>query len=108
MFDRVIIPVKYHTIHLLAQYRNDIIMLTLDVLFLRRVLLAGAPHIPTAEALLGPVVVAMTNTVGRTELLTWLKSFLPQIPAGEVRPISSVHTAVNSCVPTERPRCVVS
>lgn len=29
----------------------------------------------------------MTNTVGRTELLTWLKSFLAQIPAGEVRPV---------------------
>lgn len=36
---------------------------------------------------MGPAVVAMTNTVGRIELLTWLKSFLAQIPAGEVRTI---------------------
>ncbi|CAM9903323.1 unnamed protein product [Scytosiphon promiscuus] len=43
----------------------------------------GALHVPTAEALMGPVVVAMTNTVGRIELLTWLKSFVAQIPAGE-------------------------
>ncbi|CAM9413692.1 unnamed protein product [Ectocarpus fasciculatus] len=43
----------------------------------------GALHVPTAEALIGPVVVAMTNTVGRIELLTWLKSFLAQIPSGE-------------------------
>lgn len=35
---------------------------------------------------MGPVVVAMTNTVGRVELLTWLKTFLAQIPGGEVRP----------------------
>lgn len=36
---------------------------------------------------MGPVVVAMTNTVGRVELLTWLKTFLGQISTGEVRPI---------------------
>ncbi|CAM9795466.1 unnamed protein product [Ectocarpus sp. 6 AP-2014] len=51
---------------------------------LEKVTLAGgALHVPTAEALIGPVVVAMTNTVGRIELLTWLKSFLAQIPSGE-------------------------
>ncbi|CAM9466508.1 unnamed protein product, partial [Hapterophycus canaliculatus] len=43
----------------------------------------GSLHIPTAEALMGPVVVAMTNTVGRIELLTWLKSFVARIPGGE-------------------------
>lgn len=34
---------------------------------------------------MGPVVVAMSNTVGRIELLSWLKTFLGQIPSGEVR-----------------------
>lgn len=40
---------------------------------------------------MGPVVVAMTNTVGRVELLTWLKTFLAQIPGGEVRPIQLLY-----------------
>lgn len=47
---------------------------------------SGALHVPTVEALLAPVVVAMGNTVGRIELLTWLKAAIPRIPAGEVRP----------------------
>lgn len=51
-----------------------------------RVFASGSLHVPTAEALMGPVVVAMTNTVGRIELLTWLKSFVAQISAGEVGP----------------------
>lgn len=55
--------------------------------FMLRMWLSGSLHVPTAEALMGPVVVAMGNTVGRIELLTWLKSFLAEIPAGEVRPI---------------------
>lgn len=45
----------------------------------------GALHVPTAEALIAPVVVAMTNMVGRVELLTWLKPVVPHIPGGEVR-----------------------
>lgn len=34
---------------------------------------------------MGPVVVAMANKVGRIELLTWLKTVVQCIPAGEVR-----------------------
>lgn len=49
------------------------------------VLSSGALHVPTVEALLAPVVVAMGNTVGRIELLAWLKAAIPRIPAGEVR-----------------------
>lgn len=45
----------------------------------------GVLHIPIIEALMGPVVVAMDNMVGRIELLSWLKSIVPHIPAGEVR-----------------------
>lgn len=45
----------------------------------------GVLHIPIVEALMGPVVVAMDNMVGRIELLSWLKSIVPHIPAGEVR-----------------------
>lgn len=43
---------------------------------------------------MGSVVVAMTNTVGRTELLTWLKTFLAHISAGEVRPIQHASRAI--------------
>lgn len=45
----------------------------------------GALNIPAVEALMGSVVLAMDNMVGRIELLSWLKSIVPQIPAGEVR-----------------------
>lgn len=34
---------------------------------------------------MNPVVVAMSNMVGRIELLSWLKSIVPRIPGGEVR-----------------------
>lgn len=47
---------------------------------------SGALHVPTVEALLGPVVIAMGNTVGRIELLAWLKAAIPRISSGEVRP----------------------
>ena len=42
-------------------------------------------HVPTVEALIGSVVTVLTNTVGRVELLSWLKPLVSHLPAGEVR-----------------------
>lgn len=44
----------------------------------------GALHVPTVEALMAPVVAVMGNTVGRIELLSWLKPLMSHLPAGEV------------------------
>lgn len=68
------LPTKYATCMLSL---HSLSLLTLS---------SGALHVPTVEALLAPVVVAMGNTVGRIELLAWLKAAIPRIPAGEVRP----------------------
>lgn len=45
----------------------------------------GTLHAATVEALLPSVALALSNLVGRTELLTWLKGVSPYIPTGEVR-----------------------
>ncbi len=107
---RVFHQVLYIFAHVLYYARACLELLCLECVPSCRVLHAGALHVPTAEALLGPVVVAMANTVGRTELLTWLKSFLAQIPAGEVRPITRAGRLLRSSInraASAWPRCTL-